>query len=183
MFAWVFLDFFLSNRHLIEMLALNNTYNENFFGGGCQFPIFYTSTSNSRSNQSVPRPARDTISPSASSICPGASFVWTCLKYLPRKVTMRDLRPSQLSPLNLEEQWPSLKPLLDVQSLHCISKSCHNAEETYFGHLCPRPGSFGHHPDLVTKRDSRNIDHIGNLQAPPNLTPSTTLLPLEILSN
>lgn len=142
-------------------------------------PSTSSSSPGGKRTKVFPGPPRDVISPALPRCAPGLPSSWTCLKHLPRKFTMRHLKPSQLSPLDLEEQHPSPKTLLDVQAPHRISKSCHNAEETYFGHLCPRPSSFRHHPHLVTKCDGQNIDHICSdmiydqiiSSSPTNLTP------------
>jgi len=67
---------------------------------------------------------------------------------------------SQLTPLNAKEQRLNPKFPPDVRAPYPISKAepGHPTEVTNFGHLYPRPRSFGHDPEFMTIGEGWNVD-------------------------
>ena len=68
--------------------------------------------------------------------------------------------PTQLAPLDVEEQRLYSVHLPGDRALHPISKGAprHPAEETHFSRLYPGSYSFGHDPKFMTIGEGRNVD-------------------------
>ena len=100
--------------------------------------------------------------------CPGSSSGsppgGACQEHLPRKVSrghpIQMPEPTQLAPLDVEEQRLYFKFLLGDRAPHPICKCAphHPVEETHFGRLYAGSYSFDHDPKFMAISEGRNVN-------------------------